>query len=78
MATRVLFYTLILFLSVGVVITTSQTLSPKEELGKAIFFDQNLSINANQPCAACHDPEVGWTGPNATINSHGALARKKV
>lgn len=25
-------------------------LSPEEELGKAIFFDENLSINQNQSC----------------------------
>ncbi len=50
-----------------------QTLSDKQELGKAIFFDQNLSINKNQPCAACHAPESGWTGPNSAINAHGAV-----
>jgi cytochrome c peroxidase len=26
-------------------------LTPKEELGKAIFFDENLSFNTNQSCA---------------------------
>jgi cytochrome c peroxidase len=42
-------------------------------LGKSIFFDENLSINANQSCAACHAPEVGWTGPDEPINMHGAV-----
>ena len=49
------------------------TLSPKEELGRFIFFDKNLSFNENQSCAACHGPEAGWTGPDATINAHGAV-----
>jgi cytochrome c peroxidase len=47
-------------------------LSPRELLGKGIFFDQNLSLNGNQACAACHAPEAGWTGPDAKINANGA------
>lgn len=48
-------------------------LTPQEELGKAIFFDPNLSINRNQSCAACHAPQSGWTGPEEGINVHGAV-----
>ena len=48
-------------------------LTPKEELGKLIFFDENLSVNTNQSCATCHDPEAGWTGPDSDINAHGAV-----
>ena len=48
-------------------------LTPKEQLGKSIFFDENLSINQNQSCAACHGPEVGWTGPDSAINAGGAV-----
>jgi cytochrome c peroxidase len=54
-------------------LTFSQTLSDKQKLGKAIFFDQNLSVNRNQACAACHAPESGWTGPDAGTNLHGAV-----
>ena len=53
--------------------TLGQALSPEEELGKSIFFDQNLSINQNQSCAACHAPEVGWTGPDSAVNAGGAV-----
>jgi cytochrome c peroxidase len=42
-------------------------------LGKALFFDTNLSANGTQSCAACHAPEVGWTGPDASINNGGAV-----
>ncbi len=51
----------------------AQELSSEEQLGKSIFFDENLSINLNQSCASCHAPEVGWTGPLADINAHGAV-----
>jgi cytochrome c peroxidase len=48
-------------------------LTAQEELGKSIFFDDNLSINNNQSCAACHAPEAGWTGPDGAINAGGAV-----
>jgi cytochrome c peroxidase len=48
-------------------------LTPQEELGRSIFFDDNLSINDNQSCAACHAPESGWTGPDPAINAGGAV-----
>jgi cytochrome c peroxidase len=43
-------------------------LSPKEQLGKSIYFDEDLSLNFNQSCAACHDPAAGWTGPSSLVN----------
>lgn len=58
--------------SVGTV-KADPILTPMEELGKALFFDRNLSIYHNQACAACHGPESGWTGPDAAINAHGAV-----
>jgi cytochrome c peroxidase len=51
----------------------SPGLSPTEELGKALFFDNNLSTPAGQSCAACHGPSVGFTGPDSLINAHGAV-----
>jgi len=48
-------------------------LTPIENLGKKIFFDENLSIRKNQACASCHVPEVGWTGEDSEINLHGAV-----
>ena len=45
----------------------------KEELGKNLFFDTNLSTPTGQACAACHGPEVGYTGPDAAINAAGAV-----
>src|ERR1035437_7060323 len=48
-------------------------LSPEEQLGKALFFDTNLSTPKGMACAACHGPEVGFTGPDAAINAAGAV-----
>jgi cytochrome c peroxidase len=61
----------ILIALVGVAVAVD--LTPKEQLGKSIFFDNNLSINRNQACAACHAPVVGWTGPDEAINAHGTV-----
>jgi cytochrome c peroxidase len=52
---------------------TGVTLSPQEQLGRSIFFDQALSINKNQSCASCHAPEVGWSGPLRGFNAHGSV-----
>jgi len=54
-------------------VTMAVDLTPNEQLGKSIFFDQNLSINRNQACAACHAPAVGWTGPDEAINARGSV-----
>jgi len=61
---------ILLTLSFGIY---AQPLSDKEKLGKRIFFDKMLSLNANQSCASCHGPDVGWTGPLSNINLHGAV-----
>ena len=52
---------------------SGQGLSDAEQLGKSIFFDNALSINANQSCASCHGPGVGWTGPLSFINEAGSV-----
>lgn len=54
-------------------VTAEPTLTASAELGKLLFFDQNLSINGNQACAACHGPTAGWTGPEEVFNAHGAV-----
>src|SRR5512139_2977248 len=59
---------------VAVAAATAQgSLTDQEQLGKDLFFDQNLSLNSNQSCAVCHGPAVGWTGPDQDINAHGAV-----
>ncbi len=52
---------------------TAQPLTPIEDLGKHLFFDNALSTPWGQSCAACHGPDVGFTGPVEGINAHGAV-----
>jgi cytochrome c peroxidase len=68
-------FAVILLLLVGLASVGAQglALTPKEQLGKSIFFDDNLSINKNQSCATCHAPEWGWTGTDSDINAGGAV-----
>lgn len=51
--------------------STTTQLTPREHLGKLLFYDKSLSANGNQSCATCHDPSVGWTGPLEHINRTG-------
>ena len=63
-------------LSIGLGVASGQILTPKQELGKSIFLDKNLSLNNNQSCGSCHDPKAGWSGPDGAIdgiNAHGAV-----
>jgi cytochrome c peroxidase len=46
----------------------AQELTPKEMLGKRLFFDANLSTPEGQSCATCHGPTVGWTGPDSDVD----------
>lgn len=55
------------------VLSGAMALTQQEQLGKELFFDENLSVRTNQSCAACHAPNVGWTGPDTLINAHGAV-----
>src|SRR5450756_2764204 len=49
------------------------TLSSKEQLGKDLLFDPNLSTPVGLACAGCHGAEVGYTGQDAAINAAGAV-----
>jgi cytochrome c peroxidase len=51
----------------------AQSLTSKEQLGKSIFFDENLSFNSNLSCASCHSPDTGFTGPQSMTNAHGTV-----
>lgn len=44
----------------------------KEELGKVLYFDKNLSKNRTQSCATCHNPEAGFV--DNRDNGIGAMA----
>lgn len=49
---------------------TAADLTPKEKLGKLIFFDEQLSEPKGQSCSVCHFPENGFNGvgdPNIAV-----------
>src|SRR3972149_2101619 len=46
-------------------------------LGKAIFFDKNLSQPNGQSCASCHDPAAGFTDPDHSAVSQGAIRKRE-
>jgi len=35
-------------------------------VGKKLYFDEDLSSNANQSCASCHQPAAGFADPKVT------------
>ena len=43
-------------------------------LGKALFFDKNLSVDRNEACAFCHMPQTGFQGAIENLNL-GAVAQ---
>lgn len=57
------------------VLVSAQALTPVEELGKLLFFDQNLSEPAGQACADCHHPSAGFADPDQFLPvSEGVIA----
>lgn len=70
---RALIIGVLLVSGLGPATTLAEDLTPLEMLGKNLFFDDNLSIPAGQSCAACHAPEVGFTGPDSAINAGVAV-----
>jgi cytochrome c peroxidase len=52
----------------------AQQLTKKQQLGKSLFFDTNLSTPAGQACATCHSPQAGFADPRSTLPvSEGAI-----
>jgi len=63
----------VLVLAVAAASAQQSPLTAQEQLGKFLFFDTNLSDPSGQSCAACHAPQVGYTGPDSAINAGGAV-----
>lgn len=49
-------------------------MSPREALGRLIFFDGSLSEPSGQSCATCHEPERGYADRDGRAVSEGAVA----
>jgi len=57
----ILVATLVLVFSVGM---ADNGLTPIEELGEFLYFDEDLSDPAGQSCASCHEPAFGFVDPD--------------
>jgi len=53
-------------------------LSAMQDLGKALFFDANLSVNRNMSCASCHDPAYGFGSPVEGVHGGGSVVEGSV
>ena len=52
-------------------------LTPKEELGSLLYFDEDLSQPNGQSCASCHEPSAGFADPDVDLPvSQGVLSRR--
>jgi cytochrome c peroxidase len=47
-------------------IAQASGLDTPEALGKALFFDSNLSANRSESCSSCHSPDQAFTDPRET------------
>jgi cytochrome c peroxidase len=47
--------------------SAAQALTPMEELGRFLYFDENLSTPAGMSCASCHDPDAGFADPDTDV-----------
>ena len=43
---------------------TGFALTDQEQVGKMLYFDENLSEPAGQACASCHHPDFGFADPD--------------
>jgi cytochrome c peroxidase len=66
------------FVFTGAMTAKPSPLTPMEQLGKALFFENISSPARGMSCADCHAPEVGWTGPIAGVNLQGGVYRGAV
>jgi len=48
-------------------ITIHPSFTPKERLGKLLFFDESLSTPPGQSCSSCHDPKVAFADPELDL-----------
>ena len=47
---------------------TESTIDSIEGIGRALFFDTNLSVNRGQACATCHSPQHAFVDPRTNAS----------
>lgn len=59
---------LVMFVAMAVCLPSqAYSLTPLEELGEFLAFDENLSTPAGQSCASCHHPSAGFADPDSYL-----------
>ncbi|MFC2038087.1 cytochrome-c peroxidase [Chloroflexota bacterium] len=72
MAVSLLAVALILLVGQGIALPA---LTPIEELGQNLYFDEDLSEPSGQSCASCHEPDSGFVDPDSGLPvSEGVIA----
>ena len=57
--------------------TNNEMSAAKIELGRAIFYDKNLSFNQQQSCESCHQQQFAFADPKITsIGTTGQIHRR--
>lgn len=57
---------------------TPPTESPLLRLGRALYFDPQLSRPAGRACASCHDPKAGFADPDHSHPTSAGAVRGRV
>lgn len=47
-------------------------------LGAALFFDTSLSLNGDQACSTCHEPDQGFAAPAIGVSTRGSVVEGSV
>ncbi len=58
----------------GAQTATPPGFSSVEALGRALFFDRNLSFSRTQACVSCHSPELAFIDPRELPKAGGAVS----
>ena len=67
-----LFLAVVMFAAGG----AAPVLTPEQSLGRALFFDEDLSSPPGISCASCHDPAHGFAEPRPGPTSSGSIPRR--
>jgi cytochrome c peroxidase len=68
-------HALIFAVILAVPISAQVPLTPLEQLGKELFFDNISNPAKSMSCASCHSPSAGWVGAVGGSNQHGGVYR---
>ena len=73
----ILCFVVVFVASTAAVFAGTPPYETEQELGHALYFDKDLSLNRNQACASCHLPSAGFDDPDSNLPvSRGSIPTK--